>query len=111
MAVRGVGWAARQQSGLLLRHWWPVTLLALPSSPVRRAVATALVIDTWVAVTERTDHHLPLWILLAGRRLDDLAYGSGLWWGALRLPSTTPLRPRRPGPIDPPRGAGRLSRT
>lgn len=111
MSVRGVGWAARQESGLLLRHWWPLTLLALPSSHVRRAVVTALVIDTWVAVTERTDKDLPLWILLAGRRLDDLAYGSGLWWGALRGRSTTALRPRRPGPINPPRHVGRVSRT
>ncbi|WP_457205408.1 mycofactocin biosynthesis glycosyltransferase MftF [Nocardioides sp. P5_C9_2] len=97
MSVRGVGWAVRQESALLLRHWWPVALLALPSAHVRRAVVTALVVDTWVAVTERTDKDLPLWILLAGRRLDDLAYGSGLWWGALRLRSITSLRPRRTG--------------
>jgi len=29
-------------------------------------------------------------------RLDDLAYGAGLWWGALRHRTTEPLRPVRP---------------
>ena len=27
------------------------------------------------------------------RRLDDLAYGAGLWWGAARHRTTAPLRP------------------
>lgn len=101
MSVRGVGWAVRQESGLLIRHWWPLAVLALPSPHVRRAVVTALMVDTWIAVTDRTDEDLPLWILLAGRRLDDLAYGTGLWWGALEMRSAACLRPRRPGPIDP----------
>ncbi|CAA9382430.1 MAG: Mycofactocin system glycosyltransferase [uncultured Pseudonocardia sp.] len=26
-------------------------------------------------------------------RVDDLAYGAGLWWGALRHRTTAPLRP------------------
>jgi mycofactocin system glycosyltransferase len=108
MSVRGVGWAVRQESGLLLRHWWPLSLLALPSTQVRRAVLTTLMVDTWIAVTEQTDEDLPLWILLAGRRLDDLAYGSGLWWGALEMRSAACLRPRRPGPVDPRPRAGWL---
>jgi mycofactocin glycosyltransferase len=38
----------------------------------------------------------PVGYLLA-HRLDDLAYGAGLWWGALRHGSIAPLRPRWTG--------------
>jgi hypothetical protein len=38
----------------------------------------------------------------AGRRLEDLAYGAGLWWGALRARSTAALRPVAPPPVSPP---------
>ena len=33
--------------------------------------------------------------MIAGRRLDDLAYGAGLWWGAIRSGSPRALLPRR----------------
>jgi mycofactocin glycosyltransferase len=97
LAVRGLGWAVRQEAALLLRHWWPATLLALPIPAVRRAVATALVVDTVVALTESRDEALDLPTLVVGRRLDDGAYGLGLWLGALRARSAGALRPRRPG--------------
>ena len=91
LAVRGLGWAARQESALLLRHWWPATLAMCCVSPVaRRAVATALVTDAVVAATvdrpiRRPDlpHVGPL-AVATGRRLDDLAYGLGLWYGSVR---------------------------
>ncbi|QYJ02626.1 mycofactocin biosynthesis glycosyltransferase MftF [Nocardioides panacisoli] len=94
LGAQGLGWAVRQQSALLLRHWWPATaLLATRSTTVRRAVVTALVVDVVAARIDDPDgpYH-PL-----GRRLDDLAYGSGLWLGALRSRSITCLLPRRPG--------------
>lgn len=100
LAVRGLGWAARQESALLVRHWWPLTLLgALMSRGVRRAVSTALVIDAAVMVTERRRSAQPPGIItfIAGRRLDDLAYGAGLWWGALKARSPRVLVPRSPG--------------
>ncbi|GGD06432.1 mycofactocin system glycosyltransferase [Nocardioides daphniae] len=97
LAARGLGWAVRQESALLLRHWWPLTALALPVPAVRRAVATALVVDTLVALGETLDDDLDLPALVVGRRLDDGAYGLGLWLGALRARSTAALRPRRPG--------------
>lgn len=97
LAVRGLGWALRQESALLLRHWWPATVAALPVPAVRRAVVTALVVDTVVALTETLDSELDLPALVVGRRLDDGAYGLGLWAGALRARSAAALRPRRPG--------------
>ena len=97
LATRGVGWAVRQEASLLLRHWWPATLLALPVPAVRRAVATALVVDTAVALTAAHDDDLDLPALALGRRLDDGAYGLGLWLGAIKGRSVAALRPRRPG--------------
>jgi len=99
VAIRGLGWAARQESALLLRHWWPLTLLgAVSSSQVRRAVSTALVVDAAVMVTERRSsiERPGVISVLAGRRLDDLAYGAGLWWGALKAHSARVLMPRSP---------------
>nr|WP_281373433.1 mycofactocin biosynthesis glycosyltransferase MftF [Kineococcus aurantiacus] len=88
-----------QASSLLLRAWWPVVWpLALVSRTVRRAVTTAVVVDV---VSARHAHpREPLLRTLLGRRLDDLAYGAGLWVGALRerqLSCLAVVRPRRRG--------------
>jgi mycofactocin glycosyltransferase len=94
VAVRGLGWAVRQESALLLRHWWPATVAAaLVSRPARRLVTTALVVDLVVAARERP--HVDPVTAFAGRRLDDLAYGGGLWCGAVRARSLRCLAPRR----------------
>ncbi|GAA1949221.1 mycofactocin biosynthesis glycosyltransferase MftF [Nocardioides panacihumi] len=91
LAARGLGWAARQESALLLRHWWPAAaVLATVSPTARRAMASAVVVDAIVAATvdrplRRDDSpRLGLAEVALGRRLDDLAYGLGLWSGALR---------------------------
>lgn len=96
VAARGLGWAVRQETALLLRHWWPAAGIAGVVSPqARRALRTALVIDLAVVLHEMTD--LPLRDLpahFAARRLDDLAYGAGVWWGAVSTRSATALLPR-----------------
>lgn len=99
LAVRGIGWSVRQESALLVRHWWPMAAVGCAFPVVRRAVATAIAVDTIVAVAEHLDDEVDLVSLVVGRRLDDLAYGAGLWWGALRARSTVALRPRRPGHV------------
>lgn len=82
VAVRGLGWAVRQESALLLRHWWPLGVLALGSRPGRRALVSAVAVDLVVHrdVVRRTG----LLRTLVARRVDDLAYGAGLWVGAVR---------------------------
>ena len=96
LAARGLGWAVRQETGLLLRHWWPAAALAAPfSRAVRRALVSAVVVDLVTFLRERPGID-PLTVLLA-RRLDDLAYGSGLWWGAVRSRDPRCLRIRRTG--------------
>ena len=100
VAAQGLGWAVRQESALLLRHWWPLTAIGLTrSASVRRAVVSGLLVELAVALFEpREDPPLDLLSLVAGRRLDDLAYGTGLWWGALKARSPRVLLTRRPGP-------------
>jgi len=103
IATRGLGWAVRQESALLLRHWWPAAALAATRSrTVRKGLVTALAVDTVLAGTEQrhSDRLLAPGALLAGRRLDDLAYGAGLWWGAVKARSPRALAPRRPGPLE-----------
>jgi hypothetical protein len=70
------------------------------SRHVRRALLTALAVDTAVMLAERHSFPEPLGTLttFAGRRLDDLAYGAGLWWGAIRARSPRALMPCRPNP-------------
>jgi len=100
LAIRGLGWSVRQEAGLLLRHWWPLAAMgAVRSTAVRRALVSALVVDAavMVAARRRVDIQVALPVALAGRRLEDLAYGSGLWWGALRRRSPAALLTRQPG--------------
>lgn len=93
LSARGLGWAVRQECALLLRHWWPVSAVGAVLSPaIRRALATALIVDMAVFSFERAGVD-PITALVA-RRLDDLAYGAGLWWGALRGCSVRCLLPR-----------------
>jgi hypothetical protein len=87
IGTRGLGWAVRQEAALLMRHWWPLAALTLGNRSVRRAVVTALVVDAAAARTGPTP--------FLARRLDDLAYGAGLWTGALRRRSWQCLWPRR----------------
>lgn len=99
ISARGLGWAVRQESALAVRHWWPATVVAaIWSRRVRRALVTALLIDSAIATVEsrRTAHRAGPVIVVAGRRLEDLAYGAGLWWGALRHRSAAALLPRQP---------------
>lgn len=94
LATQGLGWAVRQEAALLLRHWWPLAAVGvLRSRSVRRALVTALLVDIVVAGIDHPEaRYAPV-----SRRLDDLAYGAGLWVGALRARSVAALLPRRPG--------------
>lgn len=92
LAGLGLVSVVSQSAGLVLRHWWPAfALAALFSSRVRRAIVWAEVAD--VVLTPRPAG-LGWSAFLLGRRLDDLAYGAGLWTGALRNRSPRALAPR-----------------
>jgi hypothetical protein len=84
------------------RHHWPLAVAAaLVSRRARRRVAGVAAVDAidgwW---PHRREIDLPTFAV--GRRLEDLAYGAGLWAGALRTRSAAALLPVAPPPISPP---------
>lgn len=85
--------AIAQGFALVLRHWWPLTAIGcLVSKRVRRAVLVAAVADTAWEFARTKPRLDPLRFALA-RRLDDVAYGAGVWWSALRARSVRALLP------------------
>jgi mycofactocin glycosyltransferase len=63
------------------------------SRRVRRATAMAAVADVALEYLHQGAAVDPLRYGIA-RRLDDLAYGAGVWWSAIKGRSTAALRPR-----------------
>lgn len=85
----------RQTSHLLLRHWWPGAATAcLVSRRARRAVSAAML---WDLLDHREVPVARAPEAFGARRLDDLAYGAGLWWGAVRARSARALVPNVTG--------------
>lgn len=76
------------------REYWPVAVATgLIWPPVRRRMLLAIALDgvlAWWPHRRRT----PFWGFLAARRLEDIAYGTGVWLGVWRARSTAALRPR-----------------
>jgi len=93
LAGRGLLAAAAQTSALLLRHWWPATALAAAGSRrARRAVLAAAVVDAAVEYVRLEPGLDPVRFGIL-RRIDDLAYGAGVWWSAIRARRFAALRP------------------
>ena len=93
LTASGLISATAQGFALLLRHWWPVAAIGcLFSRRVRRAVAVSAFVDTgWEFV--RTKPQLDPVRFGMARRLDDIAYGTGVWWSAVRGRSVKALLP------------------
>ena len=84
---------AHQTAAALTRHYWPLTLAAaLVSGRARRALLAAAVVDGLLDHRRTRPDLDPVRYVLA-LRLDDLAYGAGLWAGALRSRSARALLP------------------
>ena len=96
LVLRGTAASGRTLARAVTRHHWPLALAAaLVSRRARRLVAGVAVADAvggwW---PHRREIDLPPFA--AGRRLEDLAYGAGLWCGALRARRPRACcRPRR----------------
>lgn len=84
---------AAQGIALFVRHWWPLAVVAAVfSGRARRALAVAAVADAaweYARLRPRLD---PVRFGVA-KRLDDLAYGAGVWWSSLRAGSVRALVP------------------
>lgn len=89
----GVLAALTQGSALVLRHWWPIAAVGmLFSRRARRIAVIAAVADAAVEYIRLRPRLDPLRFFVA-RRLDDVAYGWGLWGGARRRRSARALLP------------------
>ncbi len=97
LAPWGLGGAAWQAAGALTRHWWPAAAVgALASRRVRRALAVAALVEgvaDWARFRPPGAGPADALGHVVAHRLDDLAYGAGLWWGAWRHRTAAPLRP------------------
>lgn len=94
MALRGT---ASQTSSALTRHYVPAVLAAATvSSRARRALALATVVGGLVD-HRRTGSRLSPATHVLLHAADDLAYGTGLWAGAVRAHSAAALMPRISG--------------
>lgn len=99
LTTAGLGHGLVQVGGAVCRHYWPLALLAaLVSARMRRLFLQIAIVDAliaWVrfaAANRRRPAVDPVSFLVL-RRLDDLAYGAGLWQGALRDHDATALLP------------------
>ena len=101
VAARGLWSAALQLASAICRHYWPVALLAAVAfRPCRRDVLVAAVVDgvaDWASHRQFAgDAARPIGLLtyLLLKRVDDLAYGLGLWYGVVRERTVGPLKPQ-----------------
>ncbi|TAJ46969.1 MAG: mycofactocin system glycosyltransferase [Herbiconiux sp.] len=93
LTANGLAASLVQAMALLLRHWWPAVAIGCLFSPrLRRAVLVAHLVDVAIE-RRRTKAQLDPVRFAVARRLDDLAYGAGVWMSALRGRSWGALLP------------------
>ncbi len=95
LAARALGGACAQLAAAACRSYWPVSVaLALTVPRARRVLAVAAVVE---GLADWVQHRGPGGLgplrYLAVKRLDDVAYGAGLWCGAVCARSAAALRP------------------
>jgi mycofactocin system glycosyltransferase len=100
IGLGAVGAVAQAANGLT-RHYWPLTALACAvSRRARRLVAAVALTEglvDWRRHRARDTRVRPGPVgYVVAHRLDDLAYGAGLWWGAVAHRTLAPLRPVGP---------------
>lgn len=97
----GLGSAAQQLALGVCRHYWPLAAVAVAASPRARRIVAAVAVGEGLADWWQRDARAPggprldpvRYTVL--KRLDDAAYGAGLWRGAWRARSIRALLPRR----------------
>jgi mycofactocin system glycosyltransferase len=101
VAAQGLWSAALQLSSAICRHYWPIALVAaILFRRCRQVVLVAAVVDgvvDWVARNGNADddaQRVGLFAYLLLKRLDDIAYGVGLWTGVLRERHLGALKPQ-----------------
>ena len=101
LVARGTVASARTLARAVTRHHWPLALAAAVVSRRARWLVTGIAVgdavDGWWP--HRREIDLPTFA--AGRRLEDLAYGAGVWLGAVRARDARALLPAAPPPVSP----------
>jgi len=96
LVARGVAASGRALARSVTRHHWPLAVAAaLVSRRARRLALVAAAADAAVGWWPHRGRVGPV-RFAAARRLEDLAYGAGLWAGAVRARSAAALLPARP---------------
>jgi mycofactocin system glycosyltransferase len=101
VAAHGLWSGALQLASAICRHYWPIALiLAILSRRCRNVVLVAAIIDGVVDWVKRhgnvEDDTKPVGLVsyLLLKRLDDIAYGTGLWTGVVRERHIGALKPQ-----------------
>lgn len=93
LTASGLLAAQTQTMALLVRHWWPLAVLgSVFSRRLRRALVVSGVLDALLEYRRTRPQLDPIRFAVA-RRLDDLAYGAGVWSSALKGRSFRALLP------------------
>lgn len=100
LTAQSFGFGLAQTASALCRHYWPISIvLALLSKRFRLMLLIAAVADglvEWVRrelLNPEPVERVGLWRFLLLKRLDDLAYGTGLWQGVAVERQVTALKP------------------
>ena len=98
---QGLWSAALQLASAICRHYWPVALVAAVCfRRCRQVVLVAAVVDgvvDWASRNANVDDdskRVGLFSYVLLRRLDDIAYGLGLWQGVVRERHLGALKPQ-----------------
>jgi mycofactocin glycosyltransferase len=101
VAAQGLWAAALQLASAICRHYWPIALIAaVLFRRCRQIVLVAAVVDgvvDWASRDRNTDddnQRVGLITYLLLKRLDDIAYGLGLWTGVVRERHLGALKPQ-----------------
>jgi mycofactocin system glycosyltransferase len=101
VAAQGLWAAALQLASAICRHYWPIALIAaVLCRRCRQVVLVAAVVDgvvDWASRDGNADdeaQRVGLITYLLLKRLDDIAYGLGLWSGVVRERHLGALKPQ-----------------
>ncbi|MDT5075751.1 MAG: mycofactocin glycosyltransferase [Mycobacterium sp.] len=101
VAAQGLWAAALQLASAICRHYWPIALIAaVLFRRCRQIVLVAAVVDgvvDWASRDRNSDdeaQRVGLITYLLLKRLDDIAYGLGLWTGVVRERHLGALKPQ-----------------
>ncbi len=101
VAAHGLWSAALQLASAICRHYWPIALVAaLLSRRCRQVVVVAAVVDgvfDWITRNGNADDdtkRVGVFTYILLKRLDDIAYGLGLWSGVVRERHAGALKPQ-----------------